>query len=318
VSGVRYSLIAVVLLLHVASAQECTQAIPISAPGPVTTALQPEALQARSGKLSLRVTGVEQIHTRRLLLLIDRSGSMEGDADIYSHKRKAIQTASRVVEKFLAELPAGISVEYGLFNQQLVLGEGFISNAAALQKSLVETNERLSKSRKRSTAIYDAVLEGVKSFGEVQPSDAILVITDGEDNASRHSAKETEKLLLDLHMRLFVMLVAGHISIPDEIPARAGLIAVAQQSGGVVEMLDAEHPAWGFDQPTEAAARKLRQYMENQVLGGYLLRLAVPVSFNKEQKWSLSVRKDVDSRLKDLTLTYPKRLRPCTVFTVAR
>lgn len=294
------------------------QVIPFSVSGPVPAALQSDALQALSGKLSLRVTGVEQIHARRLLLLIDRSGSMDGDANIYSHKRKAIQTASRVVEKFLAELPGGISVEYGLFNQQLVLGDGFVSDAGALQKSLVETNERLSKSRKRSTAIYDAVLEGMKSFGDVQPSDAILVITDGEDNASRHSEKETEKLLLAAHVRLFVMLVAGHVSIPNEIPARNSLIAVAQQSGGVVEMLDAENPAWGFDQPTEAAARKLRQYMENQVLGGYLLRLAVPVSFTKEQKWSLSVRNDVDSRLKDLTLTYPKRLQPCTVFTVAR
>jgi hypothetical protein len=264
------------------------------------------------------VTGVEEIHARRLLLLIDRSGSMEGDPNIYSHKRKAIQTASRVVEKFFAELPTGTSVEYGVFNQQLILGDGFFSDAVALQKSLVETEQRLLKSRKRSTAIYDAVLEGLKSFGEVQPSDAILVITDGEDNASRHSAREAEKLLLASHMRLFVMLMAGHVSIPDDIEARGWLIAVAQESGGVVHVLDAENPGWGFDQPTEAAARELRQYMEKQVLGGYLLHLSVPVSFTREQKWDLSLRKDVDSRLKDVTLTYPRRLQPCPAVTVAR
>jgi hypothetical protein len=246
---VRYCLIVAVLLLHVASAQECTQVIPFSVPGPVPAVLQPDALQARSGKLSLHVTDVEEIHTRRLLLLIDRSGSMEGDPNIYSHKRKAIQTASRVVEKFLAELPAGLSVEYGLFNQQLILGGGFFSNGVALQKSLVETEQRLSKSRKRSTAIYDAVLEGLKSFGEVQPSDAILVITDGEDNASRHTAREAEKLLLASHMRLFVMLMAGHVSIPDDLEARHWLIAVAQQSGGIVHVLDAENPGWGSISP---------------------------------------------------------------------
>src|SRR6476646_8644922 len=72
---VRYGLLLAVLLGPVAFAQECARTIPFSFFNTAielgSNELDPGLLQARTGGSQLRITSVEKIPTRRLLLLVD-------------------------------------------------------------------------------------------------------------------------------------------------------------------------------------------------------------------------------------------------------
>jgi hypothetical protein len=109
---VRYGLLTVILLVPVAFAQECARTIPFSFFSTVSELgaieLDPGLLQARTGRSQLRITSVDKIPIRRLLLLVDGSGSMAAMDKFWLHKSKATKTAEEVAEKFIVEiLPAG-------------------------------------------------------------------------------------------------------------------------------------------------------------------------------------------------------------------
>lgn len=265
----------------------------------------------------LNITELEQIHTRRLLILIDQSGSMaEVRDDFYSHDKKAIQVTAQVLNEMLGELSPGLSVEYGLFNDRWVFGDAFTSDSNALHNSIADVNNRFAKPGEGHTAIYDALHEGLMRFHATQPDDAILLFSDGGDNSSNRSARQLETELRTAGVRLFTILLAG-LSTPQLEEQRETLIGLTQRSGGIVHILDTTQAGWGFDKPSQAAAQELRRFWKEDLLNGYLLRVQVPAIYNKEQKWTLSINQSADPRLRNAVLLYPDRLRPCPSATAA-
>jgi len=63
-----------------ALAQDCTQTLPINVldqkMGTGVEALQSSLFQARMGDLSIPIIGVQKVEHRRVLVLVDQSGSM--------------------------------------------------------------------------------------------------------------------------------------------------------------------------------------------------------------------------------------------------
>jgi hypothetical protein len=313
---VRHGFLLAVLLVPVAFAQECARTIPLSV---FNTAIElgsnelvPGLLQARTGRSQLRITSVEKIPTRRLLLLVDGSGSMAAMDKFWLHKSKATKTAEEVAEKFIVEILPRVPVAYGVFQEQLFVAAGFASDPRRLQEDIGNIKQKSLGARKKGTAIYDALAEGLLLFGETQPGDAILLITDGEDNLSKHSPKEIENNLKQSGVRFFVLLVSEHIFNPLDFQSRQALMDISRQTGGMVNVLDAENPAWGFDEATAGAAQDISSFLHLQLLSSYRLHAAAPES-KKAQKWTLSLRADGDARWKEVKLSYPDRLEPCAV-----
>jgi hypothetical protein len=313
---VRYGLLLAVLLVPVAFAQECARMIPFSI---FNTAIEqgsieadPGLLQARTGGSQLQITSVEKIPTRRLLLLVDGSGSMAAMDKFWLRKSKATRTAEEVAEKFIVEILPRVPVAYGVFQEQLFVAPGFASDPGRLQDDIRNMKQKSLGARKRGTAIYDALAEGLLLFGETQPGDAILLITDGEDNRSKHSSKEIENRLRQSGVLLFLLLVSEHISNPLDFAGRQALIDIPRQTGGMVNVLDAENPAWGFDKAAADAVQDINSFLHLQVLSSYRLLVAARES-KKTQKWTLSLRADADARWKEVKLSYPDRLQPCAV-----
>lgn len=307
----------VCLSWQLASAQECVRTIPYSVFNRAielgSRELEPGLLQARSGHSQLRITSVDKIPTRRLLLLVDGSGSMAAMDKVWLHKSKATKTAEEVAEKFVSELLPRVPVAYGVFQEQLFLTGSFASDPRRLQDDIGSIKQKSLGARKRGTAIYDALAEGLLLFGATQPGDAILLITDGEDNRSKHSSKEIENKLKQSGVLFFVLLVSEHIFNPLDSGARQALLDIPRQTGGMVNVLDAENPAWSFDKPTASAAQEINSFLHLQLLSSYRLHVAAPESSKKTQKWTLSVRADVDARWKEVKLSYPGRLAPCAI-----
>lgn len=300
---------------HLASAQYCTQKVPITViderSGQAVSGLSIHDFKASYKNSGLQISGLKQIHTRRLLILADRSGSIAGaEDDVSSHTKKATQTALHVIDDMLQQLPAGMSVEYAAFSDVTVFGGNFTSDTTALRKSLQFVNTQLPKRGHKSTAIYDAIDQALVRFDNPQPEDAILLLTDGEETSSKESVQAVEKKLRVSGVRLFVMLLASHTFIWIQQSRREELIALSRRSGGTVHVLDVTNQGWGFEKPVRAASEELRRFWNEEVLNGYVLTLEVPTSFNREKKWSLSL---TDSRVPKAVLSYPDRLSPCSV-----
>jgi len=303
------------------SGQNCTQTVPLtvldSGTGLAIPNLPAEVLQARLGKDAVPVIGIKQTRTRRLLILVDQSGSItKAPTDsTFSHERKATDVTLRVLDELMGELPADLSVEYALFDDQWVFGDAFSSDSKAVRKSMVEVGAKFEKTGKGKTAIFDALHEGLMRFQTIQPGDAILLFTDGQDNRSKRSEKQLETELRASGVRLFTILLAGHTFAPEERLSQDTLVVLTKRSGGVVRVLDATNTGWGFDKLSQAAAQDLRRFWKEEVLTGYLLQVQVPANFNKERKWTLAINPAADPRFKSAVVSYPDRLLPCPAIT---
>jgi len=114
-------------------------------------------------------------------ILFDVSGSMSGDK---------IQKARKALEKFIAT--SHPSDEYFLiaFNSraQLLLDRTRDGEAVLRQLTLVQP--------KQNTALYDAVYLGVdKVTRGAHQKRALIIISDGQDNASRYNFNEVRRLM---------------------------------------------------------------------------------------------------------------------------
>lgn len=314
-------LILVLSLVQFGFGQACTESVPIHALDQATGTipeLAPSALQASMGKTVLPILSIEHLRTRRLLILIDQSGSISepsGD-DIFEQKQKAMGVALQVLSQIPERLPHGLTIEYGLFNERSVFGDDFSSDSNYLKQSVITLRSQLSK-KHNTTAIYDALNEALHRFGTTQPGDTILLFTDAGDNQSRHSAGQLERAFRAAHVRLFAVLVTTPDSPqqPEDITGPREVTGLAHNTGGRVETLNANIRAWTIKRYSEEQANELRRFWQQDVLNGYLLKVQTAV-LGKKKKWRLKINKSADPKLKDVDLSYPERLLPCSAQVV--
>jgi len=128
-------------------------------------------------------------------ILFDVSGSMSGDK---------IQKARKALERFIAT--SHPSDEYFLiaFNSraQLLLDRTRDGESVLQKLTLVEP--------KSNTALYDACYLGVeKVTSGTRQKKALLIISDGQDNASRYTFNEVRRLLKETDVTVYSVGIAG-------------------------------------------------------------------------------------------------------------
>jgi len=110
-------------------------------------------------------------------ILVDNSGSMRA-------KRTAVNTAALDLVKASNPQDAAFIVN---FSDQAYIDQDLTSNLSALERGLSHVDSR------GTTAMYDAVAASANELAAhaKQPKQALLIITDGEDNASRLTLEQT-------------------------------------------------------------------------------------------------------------------------------
>jgi Ca-activated chloride channel family protein len=194
-------------------------------------------------------------------ILFDVSGSMSGDK---------IQKARKALEKFVAT--SHPSDEYFLiaFNSraQLLLDRTRDGDAVLRQLTLVQP--------KQNTALYDAVYLGVdKVTRGAHQKRALIIISDGQDNASRYNFSEVRRLMKESDV---VTYAVGILSGNDSssmvgMQGQAFLDELTSVSGGksFYPQSDVE-----MDEIFERIALELR----HQYSIGY-----IPKDFQPDGKW---------------------------------
>jgi len=158
----------------------------------------------------------------RLGLVLDTSGSME----------KTMPELQRVVLSFLRNLLRPRDRAFVLaFADRPTLIEGFTADFKALERALIGLRAD------RETALYDALVYGLFQFSGVRGRKAMIVVSDGKDNASRMDFERA----MDYAARAgaTVYTIGIDLSIMD-VKTRSQLSRLAQATGGQAFFLPRE------------------------------------------------------------------------------
>ncbi len=303
-----------------ALAQDCTQAIPINVldkkTGMAVMPLQPGTFQARMGEVAIPISGVQKVEHRRVLVLVDQSGSMAPKNSVGIFQKEALEAVDETMGKLLEELPAGTSVAYGFFNDAWVFTPGFLSDPAQLRAAIVETRKQLPRPGKGETPLFDALHQAMLRFGEPQPGDTIMVLPDTGENRSKIHPGAVEEELRRSGLRLALLLVQQHAPV-EVTPYWDTLISLAEDTGGAVGTIETADRSWLSRKDSEPNREALRRFWTQEVLGGYVMRVQTPTTLAKARKWSVRIDARTSPELKGAIIQYPPKLTPCTVSTAA-
>jgi Ca-activated chloride channel homolog len=193
-------------------------------------------------------------------IVFDVSGSMKGKLDRARDALKAfIQTSHSDDDFFLVG-----------FNQRANLLAEFTSGDALLNKlTLVDPGGQ--------TALYDATYLGIEKVKQGRHSrNAILLISDGQDNSSRYTYGELRKLLREAGVLIYcigIVEIGGGAGGTLDMQGQAILEEIAQTTGG-----KAFFPKSGAE--LEEITTRIALELRHQYSIGY-----IPTNVNRDGQW---------------------------------
>jgi hypothetical protein len=259
------------------------------------------------------------IEPRRIVLLLDASGSMLGPET--GKWKAALGVAKNLVEK----LPPPHSIGLLVFALKIDERVDFTQNRQAILDLLnnLQAGEKALPKGLRTTALWDAILEGLALLGSPQPGDAIYAITDGGDNASITSPGKVKRALLAARVRLFALLpplsCLGSGRTLEEIEGPDTLEDLANTTGGaLVSGCLTTLASLGGGQALEPAQLQAAlDGLYRQMIKFYTLEVELPQPVDKMRDWKLEVV-GLPQRSKHMSLVYPRKLVPCALGANAR
>ena len=132
-------------------------------------------------------------------LLVDASGSVMGNDDKTSEFRRKI---SEGLSQFVAVGNPENDYFAALFDSRVAFSEGWIRPGDRLDLS--------SSGGPKQTALYDSIYYGVQRLAAARHSRRVLVVvTDGQDSASKHMFKEVRELIRNSDVTVYAICIVG-------------------------------------------------------------------------------------------------------------
>ena len=154
-------------------------------------------------------------------ILVDNSGSMRD-------KRAAVNDATLHLVRVSNSADAAFVVN---FSDRAILDQGFTSDMNLLEKGLSHIDS------KGGTALYDAIVASANEMARhaTQQKQVLLIITDGEDNASRLTLQQAIRRVqaLDGPVVYSIGLLYEDLSKEEAAAARKDLETLSLETGGV-------------------------------------------------------------------------------------
>lgn len=268
-----------------------------------------------NGKPALVLSAEYSLAPRRIVVLLDTSGSMAGR----NRDNTKWQIATEALTDLLAMTPGSVPLALLVFSDRVNLSFGFEQGRPAITDWVRQGASQRGKLRGR-TALFDATADAVKLLQPPRPGDSIYAITDGGDNASAASARNIERTLALSGVRFYVFLFAEPSITEEEKYGVDSVTHLAINTGGFVFGARTESFIPGGDRSSldaryeynELTKEKLKLYAQElniQVNGFYTLRVPEPSS-PKDSKITLEVLDKLGNAKKDAAFTYCRELPP--------
>jgi hypothetical protein len=215
----------------------CEQSIPVDVRdrfGHFVFALQPASFEVRSHGRTLNVLSASvPTGPRRVVLLLDASGSVTGPNGLWSQ--------ARVVAEHVATSPAEIQLALVIFAGNVLETHDFSRPREEIIQRLQQTKDADSIVPKTAhqTALWDAIVTSIGLFGTPRVGDAIYAVTDGGDNHSHAIPVQVRHTLLSNRVRMFAFILERRDFATEEQKLGVEELArLAEESGGSSESVD--------------------------------------------------------------------------------
>jgi hypothetical protein len=274
--------------------------------------LKPLSLRVKAGDHTLTVDHVSRTSPRRMMLLLDVSGSM-----VQRNKWHVLQLLAHDV---VASAPPEIEIALSTFENEYRPVLGYSRDRDAVRGALGTLTYDSLKLQKvvGGTSLLDALLNATRQDAGLSFGDVIYILTDGYDNRSRSKRRDVRNQLLQSGIRAYFFFLRERVemSIHTDI---SDLRRLATVSGGYVIDLISSEPYGGtefyYDLDKEnlrnlaAAARILYLPMFNS----YSMEIDVPDSLQSlSSKLKIVVFDERGKTMKNVQVIHPQELLRCS------
>jgi hypothetical protein len=285
-------LIAIVLTSSWSLAQDCATYVVLTAYDRVTgvdiETLKTEDFEAKMGNAALPVVASNQHFKNRLLVLLETDGAANDDK---------LEDEVNAVTRMARQAPEGMPVAFGVFADRAVFTKEFAADSQKRDAAMSEVIEQETSLGKR-VALWDALHQALALFGQHQPGDTVLLVSDVYDDKSDRSGSDVEKEFVARGVRLYAMRRRRGSRVDRDFLwsshelERTVLERTIKETGGVYSEFSVSlfRFAWA----------------------GYMLEIKVPGGLEKPRKWKLQFRGPAAESHRKANLYYPEQLPPCS------
>ncbi len=248
---------------------------------------------------------------RRIVFMIHTSGGMRS--------MTGIRASLSLTSDMAGHLPAGTELALIAFADDSYLDQPLTTDRASLNAALHNLDD--ANKWRGASAVFDAINFGIQKLPQPSDADAIVLISNGIDNASRAKFKDAIQNILNSGVRIFTIgIPISDQSGTDRAAFREGqqhLDELAAASGG--ESFD-----FASADPSNYERSLHHEFVEGLVLSkisdvadfilhematGYNLEISAPSQFKKQSEWKLEVTGGDNAKCR-----YPKKLFPCSIY----
>jgi hypothetical protein len=253
----------------------------------------------------------------RLVLILDASGSMgstQGEPPLF-----ALEFA--LARHFFEANRQRSQIALLIFNNGVTEAVDFAQGNSAVGDKLqhISGDHNYVKTNiKGRTALRDAIFAGLLLLEHPSSADSLYVITDGGDNASKHSAADVRQRLAVTSVRLFAVLLRKEVGYrnltPEEMLGPEELSEFTVNSGGEILTAAAWHGkqmVLSADSEAKLKSQETLARLYQAILGDLLLEIELPFPVAKDERWELKLSDHPRREWKGSHITYPITLDKC-------
>jgi hypothetical protein len=282
--------------------------------------MTPQDLIAKvNGKLVNIVSVAVDSRPRRVVILLDTSGSMREDPD---HWRLPLDVAVHVARSISSNTQlAFLTFDDVVHNVIDFSGD----NSAVLgQLNRMSNGEAFSKKDIHGhTALYDAVYYGWQLLKNSTSADLLFVISDGDDNKSSLNLEALERILIGSGVRFFAVRMRDLTNVSrarrlDEMGSPRVLAEIAEETGGEVfgpvgfRLGGYIHYAFSnYNYSAKTKVEDALSWFYEGMLQSQALEIQIPAAIPAKEFLEVKLSKAGTQKWKGTTLSYPRRLLPC-------
>ena len=263
------------------------------------------------------ILSAEESPPHRVLLLYDISGSMTADRPV----------PRLTAERFLARMPPQVPMAFLSFASKVHDQIAFQTDRTEMLSRLRNLDsidwDRVRPKGVGKTALFDSLSAAIQMFGNPQPGDAVVIISDGGENASHMTGGKIQAMAKASGIRVFSLVGTSPLVLSSRSPVETAgptlLDEIGRATGGDIWFFD-EDELHRFEAPPlhEALLQKHMaavfatvETLVREMNGFYVLRILLPGPVEKPHGWKLEVVDPQTGRPDHhLILHYPSQLMP--------